>query len=115
MLTLGCVLVGVSAFATTTAKSSAKSAPPMHKYMVMVPHTAAECMNALDDFDTSKALGKFEFGCKDGDHTAYAIVSATNADAAKAMVPEKQRDNAKAVMLSKFTPEQLKELHASMH
>jgi len=115
VLTLGCLLVGVAALATTTAKSTSKSAPPMHQYMVIVPHTAEECMQALDQFDASKELGKFEFGCKEGDHTAYAILSAKDADAVKAMVPEQQRDKAKIVMVSKFTSEQLKQLHASMH
>ena len=114
-LTAMCLLVGVAALATTTGKSSTKSSTPMHKYMVIVPHTAEECMQALDDFNDAKELGKFDFGCKEGDHTAYAMVSAKDADAAKAMVPEKQRGNAKVVMVSKFTSEQLKELHASMH
>jgi hypothetical protein len=113
MLTVFVLLVGVTALANT-AKSTSKS-PPMHRYLVSVPHTAEECMQAISDFDEAKQLGKFEFGCKDGDHTAYAVVSAKDADAVRAMVPEKQRANAKVVMLSKFTPEQLKEMHASMH
>jgi len=114
-LTVCVLLIGVAAFANTAAKSTSKSSPPMHRYLVSVPHTAEECMQAIGDFDEAKELGKFEFGCKDGDHTAYAVVSAKDAETVKAMVPEKQRANAKVVMLSKFTPEQLKQMHASMH
>lgn len=85
-----------------------------HHYLVMASHTPEQCMTALDSFDHAKALKNFEFGCESGDHTAYAIVTADNEDAAKAMLPEDQRANAKVMKIDHFTPDQLKEIHAKM-
>lgn len=108
-----CLLVGVAALAAEApAKKMAK--PTMARYMISVPHTAEECLAALDDFDAAKSLAKWDFGCKAGDHTAYMIVSAKSEEAAKAMVPEKERDKARVVELHKFTAAELKAAHSQM-
>jgi hypothetical protein len=115
MLLVGAVALAEDAPAKADAAKPAKAATKhMMRYMIMVPHTQEECMKALDSFDTAKDLEKFDFGCKSGDHTAYAMVTAENEDAAKAMVPEDQRDKAKIVAVGKFTPAQLKKLHSMM-
>ena len=84
------------------------------RYLIMVPHTAEECLKAMDDYDAAKSLAKWDFGCEDGDHTAYSIVTAADKEAALAMVPENVRGNAKVIMMTKFTAADLKKAHESM-
>jgi hypothetical protein len=107
MITL---VVGVA----LSADAPAKAKPTPGRYLVMASHTPEECMKALDDYDTSKALMKFDFGCESGDHTAYAMVTANSEADARAMLPESQRASAKVVMLHKFTPAELRSFHAKM-
>lgn len=110
------MLVGALAIAGEGKKAMpGKAMKPMAmQYMISVPHTPEECLKALDEFDVSKALTKFEFGCESGDHTGYAIVTASSPEAALAMVPEDQRANAKVVAVHKFTPAELKAAHEKM-
>jgi hypothetical protein len=82
-------------------------------YIVIAPHTAAGCLDALDHLAESKQLDRFEFGCAHGDHTGYARVKAASADEALAVVPAAERGAARAVELDRFTPEQLAAIHAA--
>jgi hypothetical protein len=116
-------LVGLAMIVGTGwAQAPAKSNAPVAKsaktsavrYLVIVPHTADECLKAMDDMKDAKALDKFEFGCKAGDHTAYAIVTAKSEQEALKIVPDDQRDKARAIMLTKFTSEELKAIHEKM-
>lgn len=109
---LGCLLLPAVTLAGTPAAKA--TAPGTKQYLVMVPHSAAECLSALDDFRSSKALSKFEFGCKSGDHTAYLMLSARSGDEALAAVPEKERARAKAVELHRFTAAELAQIHQMM-
>lgn len=61
----------------------------MAKYMIEVPHTAAECLEALDDLLAAGAelLDKFHWGCMAGVHNGWAIVEAESESAARSMVP----------------------------
>src|SRR6059036_1109471 len=98
------MLMGVGALASdATAKKASKSS--MSRYLIISPHTAEECLDALDKISAEGAgtLNKFDFGCKAGDHTGYAIVMASNEDDALKLVPENIRDKAKAIKLTKFT------------
>jgi hypothetical protein len=110
---VGCLLVGVVALADDMGAKK-KGKPMMARYLVTAPHTAEQCLTALDAFDTGNSLAKFDFGCEDGDHTGYAIVNARTADEAKMMVPESERANVKVVMLHKFTAAELKSFHEKM-
>jgi len=47
-------------------------------------------------------LNNFDWGCKDGVHTGWAIIEAENASQALGVVPAVVRDKARAVKLSKF-------------
>ena len=60
----------------------------MPTYLIKLPHTAAECLNALDEIAAkgSQLLPKIYWGCEAGDHTGYAIVDAKSESAAKEMV-----------------------------
>jgi hypothetical protein len=80
-------------------------------YLVISPHTPEQCLTALDHLVDAKVLDRVEFGCEGGDHTGYARVEARSAEEALAIVPGAERSSARAISLTKFTPEQLRAYH----
>jgi hypothetical protein len=97
-------LLGAAAFA------GAKS-----KYLVIAPHTAEQCLAVLDDINQhdQALLKKIDWGCAAGDHTGYLAVEADSDAAAVRSLPEKSRPGARAIKLVRFTPEQIRQFHAS--
>ncbi len=83
------------------------------RYLITTTHTPEQCLAALDEMaaENKALLDKMQWGCKSGDHTGYAFVDAADEKAALAMVPPANRATAKATMVTKFTPEQLKKIH----
>jgi len=86
------------------------------RYLVIMPHTAEQCLKALDDMEaaSSQLLAKTDWGCMAGDHTGYLVVHAASEQAALGMIPASERAQAKAIKLNKFTPEQIKSFHQKM-
>ena len=101
--------------ATPATKAEKPAAPAAAKseFLIISPHTPEECLAALEQAETLGSLSKFEWGCKGGDHTAYAFVQAASAEDALKLVPENVRAQAKAVKVNKFTPAEIKSMHAS--
>jgi len=89
-------------------------APMKAQYLVLSPHTEAECLQTLDDESKLGGLAQWHFGCLDGDHTGYLITTATDASAALAMVPVSVRGKARAVKIHTFTAAELKAAHEHM-
>ncbi len=89
----------------------------MARYMIESPHKPEECLRALDE-ELEKGrdvLDKFEFGCKAGDHTGYALVDAnTSKDALNKYVPKFIQDKARIIEVGKFTPEMIKSFHTKV-
>ena len=85
----------------------------MKRYIVISSHTAEDCRLAVDEFRQHNAgfLTHFEWGCKDNDHTAYAILDADDHATAKMSVPSLFRDKTRVVMLTTFDPEKQDVLH----
>ena len=85
----------------------------MEKYFVESKHTPEECLRALDEILAKgpDVLSKVEWGCMAGDHTGYSIVEARSETDALANVPAFLRGKARAVKLTKFTPEQIRTFH----
>jgi hypothetical protein len=109
------LLVSSLSFAADKPMKGTMAKGPQNHYLIMMTHTPEECLKALDEFSTQgKSLGTFEFGCKSGDHTAYAIVAAANEDAARNTCPTSMRANAKIIAVNKFTPAEIKKLHETM-
>jgi len=94
----------------------ARAASAKHTYLVTTTHTPEQCLAALDEMaaKNKKMLSQVEWGCKGGDHTGYAFVEAADSKAALAGLPEANRATAKAVEVTKFTPDQLKKIHKDM-
>ena len=74
----------------------------MDRYMIESPHTAEDCDKAIKQFATAGFLHHFDWGCKDGVHSAWAIIEAENREHAKQIVPWMLRDKARIVKLVKF-------------
>ena len=57
----------------------------------------------------SHYLTHADWGCTDGDHTAWMIVQARDRDEARGIVPAPFRSRARVVKLNRFTLENLEE------
>ena len=85
----------------------------MVRYMIASPHTKEECLRALDE-ELAKGtdiLEKFDYGCKEGDHTAYAIVDVDSKNDALNLIPTFLQYKARIVEVGKVTPEMIKSFH----
>src|SRR6266540_5393273 len=108
------VLVMGVAFASGSGASKSTGKATTYHYLVISPHTPEQCLTALDEISAEGAatLAKFDFGCKAGDHTGYAMVTAKDDQEALSIVPESIRAEAKVVKLNKFTMNDIKMYHA---
>jgi len=78
----------------------------MDRYMVISGHTAEDCRQAVKYFAEFHAgyITHFEWGCKDNDHNAYAIIEADSHEEALLTVPPLFRSKAKVIKLVRFYP-----------
>lgn len=85
----------------------------MTRYLVTSPHTADDCVRALDSTlaKGTTVLDKFVFGCMDGDHTGYAIVDVKSMSDALAMVPDFLQESACITKVDKLTAADIRALH----
>ncbi len=74
----------------------------MQRFLIESPHSAENCDQAIKDLHAAGYLHHFEWGCKDNDHTAWAIVEAESLEDARQIVPWYLRDQARVVRLVKF-------------
>jgi len=86
----------------------------MTKYLITSRHEPADCLRALDEelAKGSNVLDKFVYGCKDGDHTGYAIVDVKTMSDALALVPGFLQELACITKVDKYTPAEIKSFHA---
>ena len=86
----------------------------MTKYLIASRHEDADCLRALDEelAKGSGVLDKFVYGCKEDDHTGYAIVDVKNLSDALAMVPGFLQESACITKVDKYTPAEIKSFHA---
>lgn len=83
----------------------------MNRYMIEAPHSEQSCYLLLDEVSAMGFLHNFDWGCKVGVHVGWAIVEAESEEQALMAVPSIARDDARAILLVKYTPEMVKELH----
>ena len=76
----------------------------MDRYIIISPHTAEECAVVVNQAISAGFVAHVEWGCKDHDHTAYAIVEANSHEEALMMVPPILRHKARAVRLVHYDP-----------
>jgi hypothetical protein len=74
----------------------------MERFMIESPHMIEECDRVIQDIHAAGYLHQFGWGCKDNEHTGWAIVDAESLEHAKQIVPWYVRDKARIVRLVKF-------------
>lgn len=74
----------------------------MQRYMIESPHAVEQCDQVLKDLFAAGYLHHFEWGCKDNEHTGWAIVDAESLEHAKQIIPWYLRPQARVVRLVKF-------------
>jgi hypothetical protein len=83
----------------------------MDRFLVISPHTAANCRQALREVHAAGYITHFDWGCMDGDHTGWVILEAESAKEALMVVPAMQRNSAKVVKLVRFSPAEIATMH----
>ena len=74
----------------------------MQRFLIESPHSVEKCDQAIKDLHAAGYLHHFEWGCKDNDHTAWAIVEAETLEDVRQIVPWYLRAQARIVRLVKF-------------
>lgn len=87
----------------------------MERYLVISPHTPEDCAKAIKQIESVGSLTRFDWGCRDGEHTGWVIVEADSKAEAMMVVPSVERPRAKVVKLVKFSPAEVKAMHPSSH
>ena len=77
-------------------------------YMIETPHEKGECLKTLDaQMNTGPRIGnKFYYGCKDGDHTGYALVDLKDKKEGISQIPDFLRARTKIVEVEALTPDE---------
>lgn len=83
----------------------------MRRFLVISNHNAADCDLALQQVLAIGYLTHFDWGCKDGVHTGWAIIEAEDKAEAMLSVPTFLRNQAQVVRLTKFKPEHVQAIH----
>ena len=84
----------------------------MKRFLVISHHSGEECVKALKETLAMGYLTHFEWGCKDGVHTGWAILEAEDKQQAMLSVPPFLRGKGQVVRLSKFKPDTVAAMHA---
>ena len=83
----------------------------MNRYIIESPHSELDCQHALSQVNTMGFILHYEWGCKDGNHTGWAIIESDSPEEALLTVPSFIRHRAKVTKLSNYTPEDFSENH----
>jgi len=81
----------------------------MPQFLVVSPHTAEDCAKVIKQTLAIGYLTHFYWGCKVGDHTAYAMLEAENEKEALLAVPTVIRNKSKAIKLVQFSEKEVNE------
>ncbi len=76
----------------------------MLQFLVVSPHTEEDCSKVVKLTLAIGYLTHFHWGCKVGDHTAYAIIEAENEQEALLSIPTVVRNKAKAIKVIQYDP-----------
>jgi hypothetical protein len=74
----------------------------MDRYLIETPHTASECLDLIKLLNAQGYLWNFDWGCKAGIHSGWAIIDAENEAQARLAVPPLVRNRARIIKLNKF-------------
>jgi hypothetical protein len=84
------------------------------RFLIEVPHEASTvaCARVVEVFlkTGSHFLSNADWGCRDGEHTAWIVVDVETKDEARGIVPPGLRAQAKVVQLNTFTIEEIESI-----
>ena len=83
----------------------------MKRFLVVSHHSGDECVKALKETLAIGYLTHFEWGCKDGVHTGWAILEADDKNQAMLSIPTFLRGKGQVVQLARFDPEKVTAMH----
>jgi len=83
----------------------------MDRYLIETPHEAQDCQKLVQQVYAMGYLMNFDWGCKSGVHSGWAIIEAESEDQARLAVPPLVRSKARVVKLVKFHAKDVKPLH----
>ena len=83
----------------------------MPRYLVISNHTGPDCTNAIRQVLAIGYLTHYDWGCKDGVHTGWAVIEGESKAEALMSVPTFLRDKAQVVELTKFEPGGSQKMH----
>ena len=83
----------------------------MERFLIVSPHSTEDCKKTIQEVMAMGYITHFDWGCKDGEHTGWAVIEADNAKEALLVVPALQRNKARAIKLTKFAPEDIMKSH----
>jgi len=84
----------------------------MKRFLVISNHTAEDCVQALKETLAIGYLTHFDWGCKDGVHTGWAVLEAEDKEQAMMSVPTFLRASARVVTLTKFHADTVEAMHS---
>jgi len=86
----------------------------MQRYLIETPHSAQDCKMLVDQVYAMGYLNNFDWGCKAGVHSGWAIIEAENEADARLAVPSIVRSKARVIQLTKFNrdPDLFTVIHA---
>jgi hypothetical protein len=83
----------------------------MQRFLVVSNHSSEDCIRALKEALAIGYLTHFDWGCKDGEHTGWAVLEAESKEQAMLSVPTFLRPQAKVVKLTTFHPDKVRAMH----
>ena len=83
----------------------------MQRFIIESPHPVEKCDQVIQNLHAAGYLHQFEWGCKEDDHTGWAIVEAESREHARQIVPWYLRDQARIVGLVKFEIAEEQKIH----
>lgn len=84
----------------------------MERYLIETPHTDENCLALIDELNAQGYLQHFDWGCRAGIHSGWAVIEAENEVQARLCVPPLVRGNARITQLNKFSEEDVAQLHS---
>jgi len=84
---------------------------PMDRYLIETPHDVEECTRLFAQLRAMGYLYHFDWGCKAGVHSGWAIIEAESEQQAQMAVPPLVRHKARMVKLNRFDPADEAALH----
>jgi hypothetical protein len=80
----------------------------MPNYLIVSPHTKEDCNKVVKLTLAAGYLTHFHWGCKAGEHTAWAMIEAENGKEALLSVPTVVREKSRAIEIVQFDPSDVK-------